>query len=105
MSKNYIVVITTFSKEETGGKIVNTLLSQRLAACIQAFPVTSSYTWKGAIAKDSETLLFIKTKAELFNQVQKTILEIHDYETPEIISLPVLAGSKGYLDWIDSVTS
>ncbi len=104
MNTNHIVVMTTFSKKETGNKLVDGLLSKGLAACIQAFPVKSCYTWKGSVCKDSETLLFIKTKAQLFEEVQKTILQLHDYETPEIISVPMLRGSKAYLDWIDSVT-
>jgi len=104
MSTDHIVVMTTFSKEEVGNKLIDELLTKRLAACIQAVPVKSCYTWKGAVSRDSETLLFIKTKAALYEEVQNTIRQLHDYETPEIISIPVLNGSKAYLDWMDSVT-
>jgi len=104
MKSEYIVVLTTFSKPETGDKIVNLLLSEKLAACIQAFPVSSSYTWKGAVCKDAETLLFIKTKAAHYEAVEKAIRSVHDYETPEIIAVPVLAGSQPYFAWINEVT-
>lgn len=104
MNAEYITVLTTFSKEETGEKIVNLLLAEKLAACIQAFPINSSYTWKGAVCKEAETLLFIKTKAAHYEAIEKAIRSVHDYETPEIIAIPVLNGSQGYLSWINEVT-
>jgi len=105
MDTKYIVVLTTFSKAETGEKIINSLLTQKLAACIQSLPIKSSYTWKGEVCRDDETLLLIKTKAEHYPQIEKQILEVHDYETPEIISIPMQNGSPGYTKWIDEVTS
>ena len=96
-------MLTTFSKQETGEKIINKLLSDKLAACIQSFSIKSSYTWKGSVCHDSETLLFIKTKAQFYKKVEKAILDMHDYETPEVIAVPVLFGSNGYLKWMDEV--
>jgi periplasmic divalent cation tolerance protein len=96
--------MTTFSKPETGDAIVSTLLEKKLAACIQAFPVKSSYTWKGSVCHDNETLLLIKTKSNLYADIEKIILSIHDYETPEIILVPILQGSPAYTAWIESVT-
>lgn len=101
---NYMVVMTTFSNPETGNKIINTLLSERLAACIQAFPIKSCYSWKGSVARDDETLLFIKAKAEHYGEIEQKILSIHDYETPEIIAIPIQTGFKKYTDWMDEVS-
>lgn len=104
MNNNYIIVMTTFSKEETGKKLIDTLLTEQLAACIQAVAAKSSYTWKGAVCHDPETLLLIKTKAALYQDVEKTILRLHDYETPEIVCVAITQGSHSYFTWIDSVT-
>jgi periplasmic divalent cation tolerance protein len=104
MKPTHIIVMTTFSKPETGEKIASKLLNEKLAACIQAFPVSSSYTWKGEICKDAETLLLIKTKADHYEAVEKAIRSVHDYETPEIIATPVLFGSEAYLSWMNEVT-
>ena len=104
MNPEYLVVMTTFSKPETGEKIVNKLLGDKLAACVQSLKINSSYTWKGTVCHDAETLLLIKTKALHYSEVEKAILSVHDYETPEIIATPVLFGSNGYLRWIDDVT-
>lgn len=104
MKPTHIMILTTFSKQETGEKIVNKLLGEKLAACIQAFPINSSYTWKGEVCKDAETLLFIKTKVDHYEAVEKAIRSVHDYETPEIIAVPVLFGSETYLSWVNEVT-
>src|ERR1043165_7791560 len=104
MNPDYLVVLTTFSKPETGERIVNKLLGEKLAACVQSLQINSAYTWKGTINHDAETLLLIKTKAEHYAEVEKAILSVHDYETPEIIATPVLFGSIGYLKWVDEVT-
>jgi periplasmic divalent cation tolerance protein len=103
MINTYMVVLTTFSKPETGEKIIDALLSRKLAACIQSVAIKSCYSWKGSIAKDDETLLLIKTKATHFPEIEKTIRSVHDYETPEIIGVPVVNAFKGYTDWIEEV--
>ena len=101
MEEKYSLVMTTFAEEENGKKIINALLTARLAACIQVMPIQSYYHWKGEITSDDEKLLIIKTKSALYTQVEKTILAHHAYELPEVIQLPISAGSAGYLGWID----
>jgi periplasmic divalent cation tolerance protein len=100
---DYCVVLTTFSKEETGEKIISSLLTKKLAACIQVQKISSYYWWNGHVANDPESLLFIKTKCNLYEEVEKDILTNHDYEVPEIIKLPIENGFLGYLNWMDGV--
>lgn len=98
---DYCVVLTTYSNEDIGKKIITSLLESKLAACIQVQSIESFYHWKGEINCDNEKLLLIKTKKSLYDNLEKTILIHHDYETPEIILLPIEAGFSGYLDWIN----
>jgi periplasmic divalent cation tolerance protein len=100
---DYAVVLTTCGAE-VAPHIARTLVAKKLAACVQRLPIESTYFWKGEIETAPETLLMIKTKAADFAAVEQAILALHDYETPEIIALPVAAGFAGYLSWIDEVT-
>ncbi|SNR60259.1 divalent-cation tolerance protein CutA [Desulfurobacterium atlanticum] len=103
--EKFITVITTTETEKEAEKIAETLVSEKLAACVQIIPsIKSVYRWQGKVEKSEEHLLFIKTKESLFEKVEKAIKENHSYEVPEIISIPVNSGSKEYLEWIKSVT-
>jgi periplasmic divalent cation tolerance protein len=102
MSK-YILVISTASLKKESEKIAKALLDKKLAACINIISgVDSLYTWKGKLERASEYLLLIKTKASLFNKVEKVIKENHSYSVPEVISIEIKKGSKEYLKWLDS---
>lgn len=106
MEYQYILVLITTPSKEVGEQISNVLLEKKLAACVNMLaPVNSIYTWQGATAQDEETLLIVKSKAELFqDQLVPAVQAIHPYEVPEIIALPILLGSASYLSWIDEVT-
>ena len=97
---DYCVIVTTFSDDENGQTIINALLEQRLAACIQVIPIKSYYHWKQKINCDQEQQIIIKTKTILFDRVKAEIEKHHHYETPEIIQLPITNGSIDYLSWI-----
>lgn len=98
----YIQVFTTTETKENAERIAETLVEKKIAGCVQIVgPITSIYRWKGKIEKAEEWLCLIKTKAELFDEVEKTIRQMHTYETPEIISMPITAGSKKYLQWLE----
>ncbi|MCI5220335.1 MAG: divalent-cation tolerance protein CutA [Candidatus Electrothrix sp. LOE2] len=101
MEKKYCLVITTYADEENGRKIIDALLSERLAACVQVLPIQSYYHWQGKIAGDEEKLLLIKTKSSLYPKVEKAIIAHHAYELPEVIQLPISAGFSGYLNWLE----
>ncbi len=96
----FIIILTTTDSEEKADKIASHLLEKRLAACVQIFPIKSYYRWKGKIENSSEFALFIKTKKPKYKDVEKEIKSVHSYETPEIISIPILDGSKDYLSWL-----
>ncbi len=101
----YCVIFCTVPSNEVGQEIANNLVSSKLAACVNIVPgLTSIYTWKGEICTDPELLCIIKTKKNLFKEVEEAIKRIHPYEIAEIIALPVISGSSDYLHWIESVT-
>ena len=97
----YCIVTTTCDKLEIANKIMNTLLEKRLVSCCQMTKVESSYWWKDEIVKEPELLIQMKTKKELFKEVEKGIMGIHDYETCEIISYDIDEGNNKYLKWIE----
>ena len=101
MMEEYIQVFTTTEKKEDAEKIANVLVKNRLAGCIQILgPIVSTYWWKGNVEIAEEWLCFIKSKRMLYDELEKAIKEIHPYETPEIIAVPIVRGSKDYLEWL-----
>ena len=104
MTDKVVVFVTTASRSE-GKKIARQLVEARLAACVNiSQPIESVYRWEGQIAEEREFLLIIKSTRELFPELKTEISKIHSYHTPEIICLPVIDGSRNYLQWIsDSV--
>ncbi|HXT01022.1 MAG TPA: divalent-cation tolerance protein CutA [Elusimicrobiota bacterium] len=103
MATAYRVVLVAVP---TGGKaesMADSLVESRLAACVNVLPgVVSIYRWKGRVHRDAESLLVIKTTVARYPALERWIKAHHAYETPEIISLPVAAGSKEYLSWLAS---
>jgi periplasmic divalent cation tolerance protein len=100
MNNEFCIVVTTYSDEEVGKRLVEGLVSGRLAACIQSIDITSAYHWKGKVNREKETLLLIKTKSSLYNEVEAAIRSVHSYEVPEIVQVPIAGGWEGYLDWL-----
>lgn len=102
----YNVVLVTASSAEEGERIANVLLENKLIACCNMISgVKSMYWWQGQIVKDSEVLLVIKSQAVMFDKIKETVLALHSYTVPEVIALPVQAGSEAYLKWIDLTVS
>jgi len=101
----YILVLTTVPDEKTGHSISKELVKERLSACATISAASQSfYWWQDKISSEKEHILFIKTKATLFTDLEKKIEEIHPYEVPEIIALPFFQGSAKYLNWIEKET-
>ncbi len=97
----YVVVFITAPANKVS-EIATFLVEKKLAACVNAVEkVNSLYWWKGKIENDSEGLLIIKTKRELFKKLAEEVRKVHPYEVPEIIALPVVDGNEDYLRWID----
>jgi periplasmic divalent cation tolerance protein len=100
-----LLVVSTASQRAEAEKIADVLVKERLAACVTLIPqITSRYWWKGKIESGEEVLLLIKTVSSRFKALEKRIKELHSYETPEILALPVAAGSRDYLRWLHQET-
>ncbi|MGZ3580230.1 MAG: divalent-cation tolerance protein CutA [Syntrophales bacterium] len=101
--KSYIQVVTTTDNKEDAEKIATLLVEKRLAACVQiAGPITSLYRWKGNVEKTQEWQCWVKSKKTLYKEIEKAIKSVHPYEVPEIIAIPIVAGSRGYLEWLEN---
>ncbi len=101
-----IVVLTNLPDRESALKLADTLVEQRLAACVNVHSdCTSVYRWQGKIEQVSEVPVVIKTTAAAYARVEAAIRAVHPYELPEIVSVPVVAGLTPYLDWIAAETA
>lgn len=102
---DFIVVLVTTSSEEEAEKIAQEIVKEHLAACVNVVPkIKSIYFWKGEVYKDTEALLIIKTRSKKFDTLKEKIIQLHSYEVPEIIAIPIVKGSQTYLDWLVKVT-
>jgi periplasmic divalent cation tolerance protein len=99
----YVQVLTTVSSPEEAERICDALVEARLAACVQvAGPVSSTYRWQGEVERAQEWQCLAKTEARLYPEVEAQIRRVHPYDEPEILAIPVLAGSRGYLEWVSA---
>jgi periplasmic divalent cation tolerance protein len=98
-----VVVLSAFPDAETAARIARVLVDERLVACANLVPsIRSIYRWQGAIHDDAESLAIIKTTADRYPALARRIAELHPYEVPEIISLPLVDGHPPYLAWLVS---
>ncbi len=98
-----IVVFVTCENQDEAGKIAGALVEKRLAACANILPnVRSVFHWQGAVEDEDEVLMIIKTRHEVFDRLAGVVTELHSYDVPEIIALPIVAGNAPYLDWIEN---
>ena len=96
----FIIVYVTAGSAEEAENLAQALVGEKLAACVnRVHRVRSVYRWQGQIEQSDEELLIIKTRKELFTALERRVRELHSYSVPEIIALPVVAGSAGYLSW------
>ena len=101
-----VIVLTTVPEGDLGDTIARRLIEQRVAACVNVCaPMTSLYRWRGAVERETERQLVIKTTRKHIPEVQACIAELHSYELPEFIVLAVADGSTEYLDWVGRETT
>ncbi len=97
-----IIVLITAGSEEEAHNIAESLIKEKKAACVNILPgVDSLFWWEGKIEAARESLLLVKTKTSLFPEIVELVKRTHSYEVPEIIALPIIAGSEDYLKWLD----
>jgi len=97
----YIQVFTATEKREDAEGIAKALVEKRLAGCIQIVgPIVSTYWWKGKVETAEEWLCLIKSRRSLYEELERAIRKMHPCETPEIIAMPIVAGSRTYLEWL-----
>jgi periplasmic divalent cation tolerance protein len=97
----YLIVFMTASNREEAVKIVRTLLEERLIACGNIIDsVCSLFWWQGEIEEEKEVLVIMKSREKLFKKLSKRVTEIHSYDVPEILAVPIVDGSQSYLDWL-----
>ncbi len=103
---DFVQVTTTTEREEDARQIADLLVERRLAACVQIVgPISSVYRWQGKVESAREWQCLVKTRHDLLDDVSDAIREIHPYEVPEIIAVPIVAGSREYLTWLEEQTS
>jgi len=104
--RDKVVVLITTGTEGEANKIASVLLNQRKAACVNIVPrVNSLFWWQDKLDSAQESLLLIKTEASLLNEIVRLVREIHSYDVPEIIALPIIGGNQDYLEWVGKSVS
>jgi|SRR5690606_1828328 len=99
----FLQVQTTTGSRADGEAIARALVEQRLAACVQVIgPIHSTYWWEGAVETAEEYLCLVKSNREAYPALEAAIQELHPYEVPEIIALPIEGGSRAYLSWLQA---
>jgi periplasmic divalent cation tolerance protein len=103
LRNSYIIIMVTTAGREEAETIVQRLLEAKLIACANIIgPVSSHFYWSGKMEKAEEYLTFMKSRRDLFEKLSETVKALHSYEVPEILALPVVEGSKAYMDWLGS---
>jgi periplasmic divalent cation tolerance protein len=107
MNTETIQHVTVFvtSPPEKAAEMAGVLVQDRLAACVNIIPaVRSIYSWKGEVCDEGEALMVIKTRADLIDPLRERVVELHPYDVPEVIAIPIVSGHAPYLKWIDEST-
>jgi periplasmic divalent cation tolerance protein len=103
--RDEIVVLITTSSGEEAAKIGSVLVDEHLAACVNIVAdVRSLFLWEGAVRDEREALLMCKSRLPLMKQLVSRVKSLHSYTVPEVIALPIVAGSSDYLDWVKDAT-
>jgi len=99
------VVLITVTDEDEAVKIGKTLVEEKLAGCVNIIKgIRSIYFWQGKVEDEPEVLMIVKTKTDLFDELEKRVKSLHSYTVPEIIGIKIDKGSEGYLNWLTDVT-
>lgn len=102
ITKNKIIIIfVTVPDQKEGRRISKEILTSRLAACVNIIPgIQSMYQWKGKIVQEKEAMLVLKTTRSRYRKLEQKIKQLHSYEVPEVIAIPIIYGSPQYIEWV-----
>ncbi len=101
----YIQVLISIDSQDAARELQRLLVDHRVAACVQVLgPISSAYWWEGEMENAQEWLCLAKSQAKLYETLESLVKENHPYQTPEIIAIPIVAGNRGYLEWIEAET-
>ena len=101
-----IVVFITAANGEEATRLADMLVGAHIAACVQILPeMESVYRWQGKIERASEILMVVKTTRDRFDDLEREVRALHSYDTPEIVAVPIVAGSASYLEWLSNMTA
>lgn len=102
----YIAIFVTASSGQEAETIAKDLVGSRLVACANIFPeIRSVFRWKGEVQNEREVFLMMKSRTALFDRIERRVRELHSYEVPEIVAVPLVKGSPPYLDWVGEETA
>lgn len=99
------LVLTAFASREQAEPVIDALISEHLASCVQVHEVDSTYVWRGEVVKAKETVLSIRTMGDAYPALEKRLRELHPYELPEIVRVPIADGLTPYIEWIAGNTA
>lgn len=106
MATDVLIVLTTFPIDRDADQFARTLVEERLAACVNILPAMRSiYTWKGAIEQADERQIVIKTTKERLRELESRLRQLHPYDTPEFLAIPIVEGGHDYLAWVTENTT
>ena len=98
---SFVIVLSTFPTDQGSAAFARTLVDERLAACVNVLPpMQSVYRWQGKVEQAAEHQLIMKTTADRVEALKARIAQLHPYDVPEVLVLPVADGATGYFDWI-----
>ncbi len=103
MTTDYIIVLVTIANKQEAEKIAQHLINDKLIACVNIIgPVTSLFRWSENVEHSDEYLMLMKSRQDLFDRLTEVVKTMHSYEVPEILALPIVDGSRTYLDWLQT---
>jgi len=103
LERTYIIILVTAASRQEAERIAQELLEAKLIACANIIDsVSSIFRWSGKIEKAEECLVLMKSRRELFEEITRKVKELHSYEVPEILAIPLVDGSKAYFEWMES---
>ena len=105
MTSEYCIAMTTLEDEESASRLARSVVEAKLAACVQLMHIRSTFCWEGRVDDATEVLVLMKTRAGVYERLQKFVRDNHPYELPEILQIPVTTGYGPYLSWVNDNTT